>query len=104
MRATNRALKEGLADPAASVKYLKQRDPLIDEAYETQRFILMAPSMITEYTRANGLGGVDPKVLARQVDEVGATFGAKTKVNAEQIFNASFLPPRAERIPPAIPK
>lgn len=104
VRATNRALKEGLADPAASVRYLKQRDALIDEALETQRFILMAPSMVTEYTKANGLGGVDPKVLARQVEEVSWTFGAKAKVNAEQLFNSSFLPPRAERIPPALPR
>ena len=104
VRATNRALKEGLADPAASVRFLKQRDPLIDEALETQRFILMAPSMITDYTRANGMGGVDPKVLARQVDEVSATFSTKIKVNAEQLFNAGFLPPRAERIPPAMPR
>jgi len=86
------------------VKYLKQRDPIIDEALETRRFILMAPSMITDYTRANGLGGVDPKVLARQVDEVSTTFSTKTKPNAEQLFNASFLPPRAERIPPATPR
>jgi len=104
VRAINRAMKEGLADPAASVKYLKQRDPIIDEALETRRFILMAPSMITDYTRANGLGGVDPKVLARQVDEVSTTFSTKTKPNAEQLFNASFLPPRAERIPPATPR
>lgn len=104
VRAINRAMREGLADPAASVKYLKQRDPIIDEALETRRFILMAPSMITEYTKANGLGGVDPQVLARQVDEVSATFSTKTKVNAAQMFNASFLPPRADRLPPAMPK
>lgn len=104
VRATNRALKEGLADPAASVKFLKQRDPLIDEAVETRRFILMAPSMITEWTRANGMGGVDPQVLARQVEDVSVTFATKSKVSAEQMFNASFLPPRAERIPPAAPR
>jgi NitT/TauT family transport system substrate-binding protein len=104
VRATNRAMKEGLADPAASVKYLKQRDALIEEAVETRRFILMAPSMITDYTRTNGLGGVDPQVLARQVDEVSSTFGAKVKPDASQLFNASFLPPRADRIPPALPR
>lgn len=104
VRALNRAMKEGLANPAESVKYLKQRDPLIDETVETRRFILMAPSMITDYTRANGLGGVDARVLERQVEEVAATFGAKAKPVAAQMFNSSFLPPRAERIPPALPR
>jgi len=104
LRAHNRAFKEGLADPAAAVKYLKERDPLVDEALETQRFILMTPSMITDYTRANGLGGVDARVLARQVDEVSTVFATKTKANAEQLFTAEFLPPRAERMPPSTSK
>ncbi|MGQ0654765.1 MAG: ABC transporter substrate-binding protein [Betaproteobacteria bacterium] len=104
VRATNRAMKEGLADPAASVRYLKQRDPIIEEAVETQRFILMAPSMITDYTRANGLGGIDPQILARQVDQVSETFGAKVKPDATRLFNPAFLPPRAERIPPPLPR
>ena len=101
LRAHNRAFKEGLANPAEAVKYLKQRDALIDEALETQRFILMAPSMITDYTRANGLGGVDPALLARQVEEVSTVFATKTKVDSAQLFTATFLPPRAERMPPA---
>ncbi len=104
LRAHNRAFKEGLANPAEAVKYLKQRDPLVDEALETRRFILMAPSMITAYTRANGLGGVDAGVLARQIDEVSAVFGTKTKAKPGELFTAQFLPPRAERIPPAMPR
>jgi hypothetical protein len=60
--------------------------------------------MITAYTKANGLGGVDAGVLARQVDEVSATFSTKTKPDAGRMFNAEFLPPRAERIPPALPR
>jgi NitT/TauT family transport system substrate-binding protein len=104
LRAHNRAFKEGLANPAEAVKYLKQRDPLIDETLETRRFILMAPSMITDYTRANGLGGVDDNVLAHQIDEASAVFGTKTKAKPEQLFTSEFLPPRAERIPPASPR
>jgi NitT/TauT family transport system substrate-binding protein len=100
LRAYNQAFKEGLADPAASVKFLKQRDPLIDEAVETRRFTLLIPSMITESTRANGLGDVDRAVLAKQVDEITSAFKTKTKPAADQLFTPEFLPPRAERMPP----
>jgi NitT/TauT family transport system substrate-binding protein len=104
LRAYNRAFKEGLANPPASVKFLKQREPLIDEALETRRFTLLIPAMITESTRANGLGEVDRAVLTKQVDEISAAFKLKTKPSVEQLFASEFLPPRTERMPPAMPR
>jgi NitT/TauT family transport system substrate-binding protein len=101
LRAVNRAFKEGLADPAASVKYLKQREPLVDEAIELQRFLETIPSMVTVRTRAEGLGAVDMATLARQVDDVTEVFATKTKPDPAVVFNPSFLPPKAERMPPA---
>ncbi len=101
VRAVNRAFKEGLADPAASVKYLKQRDPIVDEKVELQRFLETIPSMVTVRTRAEGLGAVDMATLSRQIDDVTAVFGTKTKPEPAAVFNASFLPPKAERMPPA---
>jgi NitT/TauT family transport system substrate-binding protein len=100
VRAVNRAFKEGLADPAASVKYLKQREPLVDEQLELQRFIETIPSMVTVRTRANGLGAVDMATLAKQVDDVTEVFATKTKPDPAVVFNSSFLPPKAERMPP----
>jgi hypothetical protein len=96
----NRAFIEGLADPAASVKYLKQREPLVDEQLELQRFIETIPSMVTVRTRANGLGAVDMATLAKQVDDVTEVFATKTKPDPAVVFNSSFLPPKAERMPP----
>jgi NitT/TauT family transport system substrate-binding protein len=101
VRAVNRAFIEGLADPAASVKYLKQREPLVDEQLELQRFIETIPSMVTVRTRANGLGAVDMATLAKQIDDVTEVFATKTKPEPTAVFNSSFLPPKAERMPPA---
>jgi ABC-type nitrate/sulfonate/bicarbonate transport system substrate-binding protein len=101
VRAVNRAFKEGLADPAASVKYLKQREPIVDEQVELQRFLETIPSMVTVRTRAEGLGAVDMGTLAKQIDDVTEVFATKTKPEPATVFNASFLPPKAERMPPA---
>jgi NitT/TauT family transport system substrate-binding protein len=101
VRAVNRAFIEGLADPAASVRHLKQREPLVDEQLELQRFIETIPSMVTVRTRANGLGAVDMATLAKQVDDVTEVFATKTKPDPAVVFNPSFLPPKAERMPPA---
>jgi ABC-type nitrate/sulfonate/bicarbonate transport system substrate-binding protein len=103
VRATNRAFREGLADPAASVKYLKQREPLVDEAIEVPRFTMLMPAMLTERTRASGLGAVSKLALEEQVDYVTEAFKLKSKPNADMIFNSSFLPPRSERMPLAGP-
>lgn len=99
VRATNRAFREGLADPATSVRYLKQREPLADEKLEVQRFAMLIPAMLTERTRANGLGAVSKLALENQVEYVTEAFKLKSKPNPDLIFNSSFLPPRAERMP-----
>lgn len=99
VRVANRALREGLADPATSIRFLKQREPLADEKLELTRFELLMPAMLTERTKASGLGAVSKLDLENQVDYVTEAFGLKTRPNADLIFNSSFLPPRAERMP-----
>lgn len=100
VRATNRALKEAIADPAAAVRYVKQREALVDEALEVQRWTNLIPVIVTERTRAQGLGSVDSAALAKQVVDLTGTFGLKSKPDAAAVFNASFLPPLDERMPP----
>jgi len=99
VRATNRAFREGLADPATSVKFLKQREPLTDEPLEIQRFVLLMPAMLTARTKASGLGAISKLALENQVEYVSEAFKLKSAVNPDLIFNSSFLPPQGERMP-----
>jgi NitT/TauT family transport system substrate-binding protein len=99
VRAFNRAFREGLADPVASVKALKEREGLVDERIELERFALLVPAMLTPRVKERGLGNVDPAVLARQVDAVNDALTLKAKPEVAMLFNASFLPPLAERMP-----
>jgi ABC-type nitrate/sulfonate/bicarbonate transport system substrate-binding protein len=97
LRATNRALLETLANPAAAMAYVKQREPMIDEKVETERFAITARYVATADTRAHGLGAVRPELVRTQVEEVSQAFALKSVPSADAIFNPAFLPAAAER-------
>ncbi|MFT3720769.1 ABC transporter substrate-binding protein [Pseudorhodoferax sp.] len=97
LRATNRGVRDTLADPLAAMAFVKQREPMLDEKLEAQRFAITAKYMVTADTRAHGLGAVRPELLARQVEEIAETFGLKARPAAEAVFNPAFLPAAAER-------
>ena len=99
VRAFNRALKDMLADPAASVKYLKQREPLVDEALEVKRTRMVMPGILTPYVRSAGLGAIDPERLQKQIDQVVQAYGLANSPAQDRLFNPKFLPPQAERMP-----
>jgi NitT/TauT family transport system substrate-binding protein len=99
VRAFNRAFHETLADPEAAAKALKAREPLTDEKLELARLTLMKPSMQTQRSSANGLGGIDKGTLEQQIKDVSAIFALKTTPTADMVFNGSFLPPKSERMP-----
>lgn len=99
VRAMNRSFREMLAEPEASVKALNQRDPLTEYNAEMERLRLLRPAIETPRTRATGFGYVDMPTLAKQIDYVASSVTLKSKPNTEDVFNASFLPPLAERLP-----
>jgi NitT/TauT family transport system substrate-binding protein len=98
VRAFNRALKEMVADPATSMKYLKQREPLVDEAVELRRYRMVAAGIVTPNVRANGLGAINAERLQKQIDQVSQAYGLANPPTIERIFNPKFLPPQQERM------
>jgi NitT/TauT family transport system substrate-binding protein len=98
VRAFNRALKDMLANPAESVKYLKQREPLIDEPLEVVRTRMVMPGMLTPNVKARGLGAIDRERLQKQIDQVSQAYGLTNPPTQERLFNPKFLPPQAERM------
>ena len=99
VRATNRALIEAIANPEESVSYVKQFDPLTDPKTELAKWKIQLRVINTKFAHENGLGAINQADLKNQVDEVAAAFNLKSKPNVDEIFNASFLPPKSERIP-----
>ena len=93
--ATVKGWKDVIADPKLGIAAAKKRDPLIDEALETERLqISLQTNILTPYVKANGMGDVDPARFARSVkdcrrglrpaDRAGARQGVHQQVPAAQ--------------------
>ncbi len=55
-------------------------------------------NIMTDEVNRNGLGGVDPARLERSIGQVGEGFKFARRPHADDIFDDSFLPPRADRL------
>jgi len=98
VRASHRAMMETLANPAAAVAFVKQREAMIDEKVELERFRITAGYVAAPDTREHGLGDVKRALVQQQIDEVGETFGLKNLPGVDGLYQLGFLPPKAERM------
>ncbi len=100
-----KALAKGFADavknPEEGVAAVLKRNETLNPDIELQR-LTMANSMNikTPYVTENGMGGVDPLRLAASMETLKISIGLKGNVKAEQVFDASYLPPKEERMLP----
>ena len=103
VRASNRGLKEAIADPRAAVASLKSRDALLNMDIERDRLLFAHKHVtLTPFVAANGLGTVVPERMRQTVRAVLDSFGIKTDLPLDKVYTDRFLPPQAERIPPAL--
>ena len=99
LRAFTKGMKEVLADPDGSIKYVKDRDALVDEVLEKRRLKLAIDSVIaTPDAKADGLGAVKPARMNDMVTQVSAAFDLKNPVKADAVFNSGYLPAKADRM------
>ncbi len=102
VKGVNQALKTLIAEPDAAIDALKARDGLINVSAERARLTLYVNELLlTPNVKANGFSAVEPKKLEAQIADVIDAFGIKTTVSAASIYTDKFLPPKAERLPPA---
>ncbi len=99
LRAFTRGMKDVLADPDGSIKYVKERDALVDETLEKRRMKLAIESVIaTPEAKANGVGGASKARMEDMMTQVSSAFELKTPVAADKVWNESFLPSQADRM------
>ncbi|MCP3654309.1 ABC transporter substrate-binding protein [Herbaspirillum sp.] len=97
LRAFAKASRDVMANPEAAIKVLKERDGLIDEKLELRRLKLaIASAIATPHAKAEGYGQVYSPRLTLMASQVSDAYGTKTRVNADKIWNGSFLPSKAE--------
>lgn len=94
-----KGLKETVKSPASAVDSVLRRDDTAKKDTELDRLnIALRDNILTPEVRANGYGGVDSGRFARAIDQIGLTYKFKgEKPKPEDIFDASYLPPAAER-------
>ena len=98
LRATNRAIVESIHDPLPAIAAARQREPILDEKVELERWRITQQYVAAADTRSHGLGDIRKLLLEQQVDEVTDVYGLKARVPAEGIFNPTLLPPKSERL------
>ena len=98
LRAFLQGLKEIVHRPAEAVDSIMRRDDTVKRDVELERLrMAIRDNIVTPEVRANGFGAVDFARLAESIDQIGLVYTFKAKPKAEDIFDASFLPPAAER-------
>lgn len=98
VRAINRATKETAANVDPSMAILMKVEPLLNGKLEKRRLdYCFRESFMSAETDANGFGDVDDKRLAGAIEIVTDAFGLPRKPGVSEVFNHSFLPPKAER-------
>lgn len=97
LRATNRAIVDTLADPLPAIAATRQREPILDERIELERWRLTAEYVAARDTASHGLGDVVRATLEQQVEQVVEMFGLKSRPSADTLFDRSHLPAAASR-------
>ena len=93
-----RGFRETLRDEAGMMAVLRQAEPLTDVALETERHRMnLSRVIMTDNVRQNGISNVDMARLQRGIAAVEDAYGLPARVQAAQIYDASFLPPAADR-------
>lgn len=99
LKAFNKALKEVIANPAATISAVKDKDPLIDVALETRRLKLaLDTSVVTAEAKKLGLGAVSPERMQASIGETVEAYALPATPLAKDLFNPAFLPAKADRM------
>jgi len=89
--------KDVIGNPAAAIGDVKARDGIVNTELETRRLKLAIDTVINSpNARAEGFGQVNGPRLSLMASQVSDAFNTKTRVNPDAVWNASFLPSKAE--------
>ena len=91
--------RDAIADPAKAIESLIARNPAADAALEQRRLQLaIDANVVTDYTTANGMGGIDDARMAKALEQLAETYEFKTPPDASLYFTDTYLPGEAERM------
>jgi NitT/TauT family transport system substrate-binding protein len=99
LRAFVKGLKKTVASPAAAIGFVLERADGANKNLELERLkMVIRDNILTPEVKANGYGGIDEARFAAAIDQLALAYKFKSaKPKSEAIFDASYLPPAAER-------
>jgi NitT/TauT family transport system substrate-binding protein len=101
VKALAKGFADAVADPVAGAAAVVKRNEVLKQDIEVERLQMANDLNIkTPYVVANGFGGLDPAKLAKSIEYLTVSMKLTGNVKPEQIFDASFLPPKEERMLP----
>ena len=84
--------KDAIADPRTAVTYMIKRNPAADLDLETHRLQLsIDANVMTEYVKANGIGGVDEDRLEMSLVQLAENVELNSTPDASLYFTGEFL-------------
>ncbi len=101
MKALAKGFAAAVANPQEGVDAVLKRNETLNPEIELERLTMAnAMNIKTPYVIENGIGGVDMARLSASIETLKISMGLKGAIKADQVFDASFLPEKAERMLP----
>jgi NitT/TauT family transport system substrate-binding protein len=102
LRAVTKAWKDTIQNPDEAIAAVKKRDPLVSSELEKERLILVLKRhILVRDVELFGFGSVRKDRLTGTIKLISEAFGLPVRLTADKVFNDKFLPPLADRLPPA---
>lgn len=93
LRAVAKGWKDAAADPKKAVEGMIPRTPASDVALETERLELALKDVVlTDYVKANGMGGVDADRFAKSIEQLKEIYEFKNAPTPELYYTDAYLP------------
>jgi NitT/TauT family transport system substrate-binding protein len=101
LRALAKGFADSVADPAAGVAAVLARNETLNTDIELERLEMAnAMNIKTPYVVENGFGGIDEARLDASIETLKLSMALKGSLTAADVFDASYLPPKEERMLP----
>jgi NitT/TauT family transport system substrate-binding protein len=98
LRAFLKGLKDSIKNPAAAVDSVLKRSEGARKEIELERLrIALRDNILTPEVKAEGVGDIVPARFDRAIEQIALGYKFKVKPKLEDVFDASFLPPAADR-------
>ncbi len=98
LKAFLKGLKDAVRNPSTAVDAVIQHNDIAKKNVEVERLkMVLRDNILTPEVKANGYGGVDKARLDGSIEQIALTYSFKNRPKSADIFDASFLPPAADR-------